>query len=222
MRPGENSAKVRLKIIRTAALLVWVVMSLAPLVARAQQSAAPKRVLVLYWCGKDFPANVRFDQSFQAALQSAPDGTVEYYPEYLESDRFPGESQAQGLCDYLRRKYADRTIDVVVAAGMPALEFLLKNRHDLFTKTPIVFLMSSYPVKEKLAAGPGLTGIVTNNTYRKTLDLALRLHPGTEQVFIISGTLERDRESRQWPGRSFRVMKVGRELVTSPTWRRAN
>src|SRR5262245_54920579 len=193
MRPRKNSAKLRLKIIRTAALLVWVVVLMAPSVARAQQSAAPKRVLVLYWYGKDFPANVRFDQSFQAALPSAPGGTVEYYPEYLESDRFPGESQAQGLCDYLRRKYADRTIDVVVAAGRPALDSLLKNRNGLFTKTPIVFLMSSYPMKEELAAGPGLTGIVTNNTYRKTLDLALRLHPGTEQVFIISGTLERDK-----------------------------
>src|SRR5262245_43251657 len=193
MRPRKHSAKVRLKIIRTAALLFWVVVLMAPLVARAQQSAAPKRVLVLYWYGKDFPANVRFDQSFQAALQSAPDGTVEYYPEYFESDRFPGENQAQGLWDYLRRKYADRTIDAVVAAGKPALEFLLKNRHGLFTKTPIVFIMSSYPVKEELAAGLGLTGIVTNNTYRKTLDLALRLHPGTEQVFIISGTLERDK-----------------------------
>src|SRR5499426_2800724 len=193
MKPGKNSARVRLKLIRTAALLFWIVVLIAPLVARAQQSASPKRVLVLYWYGKDFPANVRFDRSFQAALQSAPDGTVEYYPEYLESDRFPGESQAQGLRDHLQRKYADRTIDVVVAAGGPALEFLLKNRHGLFTKTPIVFIMSSYPVKEELAAGPGLTGIVTNNTYRKTLDLALRLHPGTEQVFIISGTLERDK-----------------------------
>src|SRR5262247_3434124 len=193
MKPGKNSARVRLKLIRTAALLFWIVVLIAPLVARAQQSASPKRVLVLYWYGKDFPANIRFDRSFQAALQSAPDGTVEYYPEYLESDRFPGESQAQGLRDHLQRKYADRTIDVVVAAGGPALEFLLKNRHGLFTKTPIVFIMSSYPVKEELAAGPGLTGIVTNNTYRKTLDLALRLHPGTEQVFIISGTLERDK-----------------------------
>src|SRR5262245_59628993 len=165
MRPPKNSAKVRLKSIRTAVLLVWVVMSLAPLVARAQQTATPKRVLVLYWYGKDFPANVRFDRSFQAALQSAPDGTVEYYPEYLESDRFPGESQAQGLCDYLRRKYADRTIDVIVAAGKPALEFLIKNRHGLFTKTPIVFIMSSYPMKEELADEHGLTVIVTNNTY---------------------------------------------------------
>jgi PAS domain S-box-containing protein len=193
MKPVKNSARVRLKLIRTSVFLALVVLLPAPTITRAQQSIAPKRVLVLYWYGKDFPANVRFDRSFQAALRSASDGTVEYYPEYLESDRFPGEKQSQFLHSYLRQKYADRTIDVVVAAGGPALDFLLKNRKDLFTHTPIVFVMSSYPKTEELAAGRDLTGIVTNNTYRKTLDLALRLHPGTEQVFILSGTLERDK-----------------------------
>jgi hypothetical protein len=193
MKPVKNSARARLKLIRTAVFLGWIALLPAPAITRAQQSIAPKRVLVLYWYGKDFPANVRFDRSFQAALQSAPNGPVEYYPEYLESDRFPGEKQSQLLHSYLRRKYADRSIDVVVAPGGPALDFLLKNRKNLFTHTPIVFVMSSYPKAEELAAARGLTGIVTNSTYRKTLDLALRLHPGTEQVFILSGTLERDK-----------------------------
>src|SRR5262249_42664392 len=40
----------------------------------------------------------------------------------------------------------------------------------------------------------GVTGIVLYKSHRKTLDLALRLHPDTEQVFIISGTLERDKK----------------------------
>src|SRR5215510_5177275 len=131
MKPGKNSAKVRLKIIRTAALLVWVVVLMAPSVARAQQSAAPKRVLVLYWYGKDFPANVRFDQSFQAALPSAPGGTVEYYPEYLEFDRLQGESQALRLCDYLRSKYADPTIAVVVIAWGSSLPVRIEELNGL-------------------------------------------------------------------------------------------
>src|SRR5262245_19673241 len=131
MKPGKNSARVILNLIRTAALLFWIVVLIAPFVARAQQSASPKRVLVLYWYGKDFPANVRFDRSFQAALQSAPDGTVEYYPEYLESDRFPGENQASLLHDYLRQKYADRTVDVLVATADESLNFLVKYSNDL-------------------------------------------------------------------------------------------
>src|SRR4029453_2708499 len=111
MKPRKDSARVRLKLIGTAALLVWVAVSLWPSVGRAQQSTAPKKILVLYWYNKDYPGNVMFDQSFQAALQSAPAGSVEYYPEYLDTKRFPGENQSQLLQEYLRRKYADRTID---------------------------------------------------------------------------------------------------------------
>src|SRR5215813_12049122 len=194
MRPRKNSAKLRLKIIRTAALLFWVVILMAPSVVRAQQSAAPKRVLALHWYNKDHPWNVKFDQSFQAALQSVPAGTVEYYPEYLETNRFPGEKQALLLRDYLRQKYADRTIDVVVANSDASLDFLLKYRDDLFPHTPIVFIAAKHPTKEEIAAGPGLTGVINVNTHRKTLDLAISLHPDTEQVFIITGTLQHDKK----------------------------
>jgi PAS domain S-box-containing protein len=160
----------------------------------ARRPSEPKRALVLYWYNKDHPWNVRFDQGFQAALQSVPAGTVEYYPEYLETDRFPGEKQSLLLQDYLRQKYADRTIDVVIANRDVSLDFLLKRRDDLFPHTPIVFVATRHPAKEELAAGPGLTGVIDVNTHRKTLDLALSLHPNTEQVFVISGTLQHDKK----------------------------
>jgi PAS domain S-box-containing protein len=193
MRGGKDSARVRLRIIRTLALLVWLLLLLLPSVARAQESAPPKRVLVLYWYNKDFPWNIQFDQSFQITLQSAPQGTVESYSEYLESNRFPGENQSLLLRDYLKQKYADRTIDVVVATSDASLDFLLKYRDDLFPQAPVVFIGTRHPSKENLATGPGLTGIINLNTHRENLDLALSLHPGTKQVFIISGTLERDK-----------------------------
>src|SRR5262249_45541541 len=165
-----------------------------PSVVHAQQSKTPKRVLVLYWYGRDFPHNAEFDRSFQNVLNSAAPGSIEYYPEYLETDRFPGEEQALLLRDYLRQKYADRTIDVVVASGYVPLDFLVKYRDELFPNTPIVFLLGTHPSPQELAAGPGMTGIIIMNTYRQTVDLALRLHPGMEQVFIVSGTLEHDKK----------------------------
>ena len=112
MKPGNSSASLRTKLIRTV-LLACLILSLLPSVAHAQQTAVPKRILKLYWYDQD--RSVTFHQSFQAALQSAPAGTVEYYPEYLESLRFPGENQSLLLRDYLRKKYVNRTIDVVVA-----------------------------------------------------------------------------------------------------------
>ena len=150
-------------------------------------------MLVLYWYNKDVLGNILFDQAFQSVLHSANLGNVEYYPEYLENNRFPGEAQAVLLRDNLRQKYADRTIDVVVAVTDASMDFLLKYRSDLFPGSPIVFLAAKRPTAEQLAAGPGLTGIFPASTHKETVDLALRLHPGTEHLFVISGTLEHDK-----------------------------
>lgn len=192
--PWKDSAKAGLNLIGTAAVLAGVVLLLLPFIARAQQPAKPKRILALYWDNRESPPDDLFSKNFQAVLQSAPAGTVEYYAEYLESNRFPGENQSLLLRDYLRQKYADRTIDVVVATADTPLEFLLKYRADLFTHTPIVFLSSRRPTARERAAGASITGVVYLNAYRETLDLALKLHPGTEQAFIVSGTLERDKK----------------------------
>jgi|GEM_PF-3202706 len=190
MKTAKNSARVKLNLVPRVALLVWIVMLALPSAARTQQTAAPKRILKLYWYDPDYPESVKFHQSFQAALQSAPAGTVEYYPEYLESDRFPGENQSLLLRDYLRQKYADRTIDVVVASPDPPLNFLLRYRDDLFPTAPLVFSSVSRPSRDELSAGAGATGVIQLTTHRQTLDLALRLHPDTKQVVIIGGTLE--------------------------------
>ncbi|HEV2667260.1 MAG TPA: ABC transporter substrate binding protein, partial [Blastocatellia bacterium] len=161
--------------------------------APAQQAIAPKGILVLNWYNKDYSGNVAFDHGFQSVLKSAPAGSIEYYSEYLETNRFPGDDQAVALRDYLRRKYAQRSIDVVVATADPPLDFLLKYRADLFPHAPIIFGAARSPSAKELAAGPGMTGLINHQSYRKNLDLALSLHPGTEHVFIVSGSLGHDK-----------------------------
>ncbi|HKU74023.1 MAG TPA: ABC transporter substrate binding protein [Pyrinomonadaceae bacterium] len=159
----------------------------------AQDSNATKKVLVLYWESKDFAGNISFDKGLQVGLHSEPSSGWELFSEYLDSTRFPGGRQAELLHDYLREKYAGQKIDVVIATPDPALDFLLQYRTDLFTDSPIVFVGVRRPPKEILTAGPGLTGIIRANTHRKTLDLALKLHPETKEVFVVSGSAERDK-----------------------------
>jgi len=189
---GEHPARITSSVMGSMVWFIGLVVFLFLQVAPVNAAAAPKRILALYWYNKDFPSNPAFDRSFQAAVKSAPAGSIEYYSEYLESDRFPGENQSEVLRDYLHQKYANRSIDVVVAVSDVPLEFLLKYRESLFPRTPIVFVAIKPPITNE-PSGPGLTGIVLAGGYRKTLDLALRLHPGTKQVFIISGTLNHDK-----------------------------
>ena len=151
-----------------------------------------KRVLALYWYPSNHPVTSTFNGRFQAVLKRRTGNRVEQYTEYFESERFPGESQAQIMRDYLARKYADRTIDVILAWGSFTLEFLLMHRQDLFPNTPIVAYVSTLDSVMHLDRS-GVTGVLNTDAYEKTLELALNLHPQTRHVVIISGTPGRDR-----------------------------
>jgi signal transduction histidine kinase len=186
----RNRRKLRLLFLSLIGLLVCV---LAPYTTGQNSAAVTKKVLVLYWESKDFPGNVSFDKGFQAGLSSDPSIKWELFSEYLDSTRFPGEHQTELLHDYLLEKYSGQKIDVVVATPDPALTFLLKYRKDLFPTSPIVFVVVRRPPPAVLTSGAGLTGIIRANTNRKTIDLALKLHPQTKDVFIVSGTPERDK-----------------------------
>lgn len=168
-------------------LVVACVMSIV-----SAQPVQPKRVVVLYWDNKDYPGNVRFEESFKTRLQLGQRQDVEYFPEYYEFSRFPEDSHTENFYKYLRSKYVDRSVDVVVASADAPLKFLLKYRSTLFPNSQIVFVANDPPSPETLAAGPGATGLHYRNAYRDTLELALRLHPGTEHVFVISGSPARD------------------------------
>lgn len=152
---------------------------------------APKRILAIYWYAKDAPANVVFESQLQAALKRASSQPLEYYAEYIESERFPGEAQAGILHDYLRLKYAERPIDVVFAMHPIPIRFVLRYRHDLFPNAPVVFYTGA-SVGVDLASEPGLTGVLNDDSYAKTVELALLLQPDTTQAFIVSGTPEHD------------------------------
>ena len=136
---------------KSSLLRMLVLVLLTPL-ASAEDSPRRKGILALYWYGRDFPSNIVFDQSLRAAFRS--DQSVEYYPEYLETNRFPGEDQSLLLRDYLRQKYAGRQIDVIFALSNPPLKFLLKHHTELFPDAPIVFQTIKRPDLTDQASGP--------------------------------------------------------------------
>jgi hypothetical protein len=157
------------------------------------QAIAPKRLVVLYWDNKEFLGNARFEQSLKAQLQLDRRQDVEYFPEYFEASRFPDQNTAVFFRNYLQAKYSNRTVDVVVASADAPLKFLLEYRTELFPNSPIVFVANDPPTADILVSGAGMTGIHYKNAYRATVDLALRLHPRTKRVFVVSGTPQQDR-----------------------------
>jgi signal transduction histidine kinase/ABC-type uncharacterized transport system substrate-binding protein len=148
-------------------------------------------VLAIHWGSEDYPATPVVNAAIQQALKSDPTIEIDYFVEYLESDVFPAESASLALGDYIRRKYRDRHIDIVIAIADPALQFVLERRDELFPDAAVVFSGLAVPEGVSRGAAGGLTAVMRGIAYAETLKLALALHPSTEQVFVVASRPDR-------------------------------
>jgi signal transduction histidine kinase len=168
---------------------------------------ARRGILVLYSDQRLLPANLAFDASFRAVLETA-ERPADFASEFLDEVGFPA-GHAERMRDLLRAKYEGRRRpDVVVAVAAASLDFCRRQRDELFPRVPIVFA--------GVEAGPGagssepdITGVETRSEAAATLALALRLHPRVRQVYVIGaadglgalppGAVLHVLEPRPWP-----------------------
>ncbi len=187
--------------------ITWVLITLLAPVAFAAHDVSPKRVFVLYDQNRDFAGLALLDQTLTATLKARAEGRLEIYTEFMDASRFrDGNEQdyEETLKHFYRRKYAGKKIDLIVAVFGPSLEFLLKHGSALFPGVPIVFCGIDQREVESLSLGPGVTGVLVKREFRPTLDLALRLHPDTRQVFFVAGT---SRFNKYWTERARRELQ---------------
>ncbi len=168
-----------------ACLLVACVASVAPGAVLAVEA---RNVLVVFSDSRLLPANVEGDQALHEAIVSSDERPVDLYAEFLDRSHFDGESYPEISVRYLREKYAVRAPDVVVAAGPYALQLLLRNRGELFSTVPIVYL--GIAETELQAMGPvpaDVIGVLTEFDYAAAIDQALRLHPSATHLVLVTG-----------------------------------
>ena len=94
--------------------------------------------------------------------------------------------------DYLREKYANKKIEVVVAAFGPALDFLLRYGDEIFPGIPIVFCGIDKTELGTRLLPSHVRGVLLKREFAPTLELALNLHPGTKHFAVVAGTSEFD------------------------------
>jgi signal transduction histidine kinase len=117
------------------------------------------------------------------------------------------------LRELLRRKYAARTIDVIVAAGSRALRIALRNRAELFGGAPVVFTAVDPAAAADLRLEVNVTGTWLHQGWRETLDLARRLQPDLRRAIVVTGAAGPDqvwmaaaREQLAGPGGGIEVV----------------
>ncbi len=167
----------------TLLVFAFLFLTSSSAVAQSDSVVITKRVLMLSHYGRESAGEVLFQQGFDNVLKSVTTERIEIYREALETYRFPGEDHDQLMHHYLREKYGDRKIDVVVAYTDTALDFFLNYRAELFPGVPLVYVISKQREQPPLS-----TGVWVGPNVKETLAVALELQPSTRQVFVVGTT----------------------------------
>ena len=99
------------------------------------------------------------------------------------------------MTSYLKRKYANERIDLLLVMVAPRFRLLAQKDPTLFRDIPKVFYdFDSEREATNRSLGPNVTGVWASvDRYRATLDLAFALNPQARKVFVISGATQQNR-----------------------------
>jgi signal transduction histidine kinase/ABC-type uncharacterized transport system substrate-binding protein len=182
---GESGWEAPRALSCVAVSLLLLFLFLVQGLAKAQAKPI-RRVLVLSDLGAiSSPGFAEVDQALLAGLQKSP-YQIEFYNEALELTLFSDEGSQRRIHEDFIRKYSDRRLDLIIAAGSASLSFLESNEGFL-RNTPIVFCA----VLENISAQPNrnmhITGVLGRLHPMETLDAALHLAPFTKHVVVVGG-----------------------------------
>ena len=104
--------------------------------------------------------------------------------EYLDLTHLPDGTHLSELKKFLRLKYRDRKCSVIIAMDYPGLGFAVDNRAELFGEVPVVFCGINNLIPESLKRQTDVTGIAGIVDLAGTIEVMLRLHPSTKEIFV--------------------------------------
>ena len=192
---GRDFITSRTMKLRTIILIAFTGLAVL-IVGCLPVSAAPRNVVLLFDERVELPGLSLLNAEIVRTLEANSAEPIEIFREVMDLSRFSSNSHKTLLRDFLRAKYADKRIDVAVAVMAPAFDFLLAYGGEIFPGAQIVFCGLDGKQLGTRSLPADVYGVLIKREFAPTLELALRLHPMTERVVVVSGTSDFDEELR--------------------------
>lgn len=117
--------------------------------------------------------------------------------ENMDSKRFHTADYFQLLLKAYRSKYRTTRFDLILSSDNNAFDFLRQYGDTLFPGVPVVFCGVNYLQESDLSGHANFTGIEEIFDATATLEIALRNHPETKQIFVINDYLKSGRAAQR-------------------------
>jgi PAS domain S-box-containing protein len=128
-----------------------------------------------------------------SSLENSP-YELEFYREYLDTLLFPDPADQQQIRASLLAKYRNRKPDVIITVGPSPLRLLAETHETFFPGVPVVFALPNAGSPGSPTLDSHFAGVQDAIQAGGTVDLALRLQPGTQHVVVVGGTAAFDQQ----------------------------
>jgi signal transduction histidine kinase len=174
-------------LLRFVAHLIVAVLLTTPLAAQPLS----RSVLLLDQSSVGLPFNTALATAARLTLNAASKVPISFYAENLDANRFFGSDYEQEILSFFRQKYRNKTIDVVVAVGSAALDFITRRRAELWPNVPVVFAAIDEATIAKVTLPPNVTGVTMQLTLQDMVRTANIVVPDLKRIAIVGDPLER-------------------------------
>ena len=153
----------------------------------AEDAQAPLRVLILFDEGPDLAGLELIEKSFESTLLAGTTQRIEFYHEYLDASRFQEAEHHVLFADFLRMKYAEVRLDVIVPIIHTRIDLTANIPRELFPDVPIVFGSVPASGTEVIPPVSKMTGVLFKIDVVKGLEMALAVRPQARRVIVVAG-----------------------------------
>ena len=180
-----------------SALLIAVGLTLTPLQVAAQE-ARPRSILVLHQSDLRGPFYYEVFSGLRSVVNADERSHVTLYAENLDLSRFRGIDYEALLHRFLKDKYKDVPIGLIVAKGAATLELVLRWRSELWPDVPVVFAMVDEIDFARMRLPDGVTGNILKVPLAASIKAAHTLVPDLETVVFIGDAWDGLTVYRNW------------------------
>jgi len=176
---------------------IMLIATLRCAVAPAQE-LLPRSVLVL---DQSIPYTEYFGKligALQSTLKAGSSAPITLYSERLEYSHFKGPEYERLLHTFIKEKYREKPIGIIIAVGFDALQFAVALRSELDTRPPIVFSSIDDRVAAQLKLPPDVTGTTLRATVQDAVIAAKALVPRLRQIAVIGDPLPQQTYRRHY------------------------
>ncbi len=168
--------------------LLWGAVTLA----YAADSAPVRRILYL----NSYHQTMNWSKDMLKATYDVlePDqNNIALYIENLDTKYFYNPAYLDGLASFFKIKYQDLNFDLIMVTDNNAYDFIRHYRDQLFPGIPVTFCSVNDLDMAAVKQLNGFTGVEEIFDTSSTLDIALKLHPNTREVFVVNDYLSSGR-----------------------------